>query len=303
MLIIFLLITVFSSFAFSSENFSDHESYCEDHKERACLALLTQQAASVPQYSKDWYKLVSYKLDYFYDKREFRKIETMVLPLLEVKNKPTVFEMQLNYYYSKALAFFGEREKAKHYAHLAIAKLEKIYHVFEDPMRMVELANMEYVFGDKEKAYQLLLLAENKFGERGDPIFQLELNTNKGHVFFTWQNYERAAKFYKIALDWIKDTSHDAKTVIAFSNFARINQLMEKHDTALEYFKKTELLLLKQDNPKLLAIILLRTAEVYKEKNDLSRVLEYLNRVNYPHLSEGYYPIYHRLANKVRKKV
>lgn len=303
MLIIFLLITIFSSFAFSSENFSDHESYCLDHKEQACLALLTQQAASVPQYSKDWYKLVSYKLDYFYDRREFRKIETTVIPLLEVKNKPTVFEMQLNYYYSKALAFFGEREKAKHYAQLAIAKLEKIYHVFEDPMRMVEIANMEYVFGDKEKAYQLLLLAENKFGERGDPIFHFELHSNKAHIFYTWQNYNRAAKFYKIALDWIQDTEHDAKTVVALSNFARVNQLMERHDTALEYFKKTELLLLEQNNPKLLAVILLRTAEVYEKKNDLTAVLKYLSRVNFLHLSEGYHPSYHRLTSKVRKKV
>ena len=303
MLIIFLLITVFSSFAFSSENFSDHESYCLDHKEQACLALLTQQAASVPLYSKDWYKLVSYKLDYFYDRREFRKIETTVIPLLEVKNKPTVFEMQLNYYYSKARAFFGEREKAKHYAQLAIAKLEKIYHVFEDPMRMVEIANMEYVFGDKEKAYQLLLLAENKFGERGDPIFHFELHSNKAHIFYTWQNYNRAAKFYKTALDWIQDTEHDAKTVVALSNFARVNQLMEKHDTALEYFKKTELLLLEQNNPKLLAVILLRTAEVYEKKNDLTAVLKYLSRVKFLHLSEGYHPSYHRLTSKVRKKV
>ena len=303
MFVVLLFFLFFSSItANASEHFSDHESYCLKNEQYACLDLLKKQSDTLPLYSNAWFKLISYQLDYYYDKREFRKLEQAIVPLLAIESMPDIFELQLHYYYAKALGYFGHKDRAKHYAQLTIAKLEKIYHIFEDPMRMVEIANLEYVFGDSQKAYQLLLLAENKFGKRGDPVFHLELHTNKGHIFYTWQNYELAAKFYKLALDWIKDTEHEAKKVVAYSNFARVNQLMEKHNKALKYFKRTELLLLEQENPKLLAVILLRTAEVYEKKNDLAALSKYLSRVNFLDLSEGYHPSYHRLASKVRKK-
>lgn len=292
-LFVFLL---FSSSAFASEHFSDHESYCLQKEEQACLSLLKKQSDTVPLHSNAWFKLVSYKLDYYYDKREFKKLEQTIVPLLEIKSMPDVFELQLNYYYSKALAYFGNREQAKHYAQIAISKLEKIYHIFEDPMRMVEIANLEYVFGDRQKAYQLLLLAENKFGKRGDPVFHLELHTNKGHIFFTWKNYERAAKFYKLALDWIKDTEHDSKKVVAYSNLARTYQLMKKYEQALENFKHTEKLLLEQNSPRFLAVILIRTAEVYEQLNQPVNVAKYIKRINRNDLSKPYQATYQRLV-------
>tara|TARA_Y100001956_G_scaffold82476_1_gene103559 strand:- start:1316 stop:2263 length:948 start_codon:yes stop_codon:yes gene_type:complete len=297
MIVLLLLFLLFSSItANASEHFSDHESYCLQKEEQACLDLLKKQSDAVPIYSKAWFKLTSYKLDYYYDKRELRKLEQTIAPLFAIENKPDVFELQLNYYYSKALAYFGKREEAKHYAQLAISKLEKIYHIFEDPMRMVEIANLEYVFGDRQKAYQLLLLAENKFGKRGDPVFHLELHTNKGHIFLAWQNYERAEKFYKLALDWIKDTEHDAKKVVAYSNLARTYQLMSKHELALEHFKRIEELLLKQNNPRLLALTLIRTAEVYEQLNELDKLTQLIQRINFGDLSHGYHETYERLA-------
>jgi len=297
MIVLLLFFLLFSSFTvFASEHFSDHESYCLQKEEQACLALLKKQSDAVALYSKAWFKLTSYKLDYYYDKREFKKLEQTIVPLLAIENKPDVVELQLNYYYSKTLAYFGKRKQAKHYAQLAISKLEKIYHIFEDPMRMVEIANLEYVFGDRQKAYQLLLLAENKFGKRGDPVFHLELHTNKGHIFFTWQNYERAAKFYKLALDWIKDTEHDAKKVVAYSNLARTYQLMSNHKLALAHFKRTEELLLEQNNPRLLAVILIRTAEVYEQLNELDKLTQLMPRINFGDLSHGYHETYERLV-------
>ena len=297
MFVVLLFFLFFSSItANASEHFSDHESYCLKNEQYACLDLLKKQSDTLPLYSNAWFKLISYQLDYYYDKREFRKLEQAIVPLLAIESMPDVFELQLNYYYAKALAYFGKREQAKHYAKLAISKLEKIYHIFEDPMRMVEIANLEYVFGDRQKAYQLLLLAENKFGKRGDPVFHLELHTNKGHIFYTWQNYERAAKFYKLALDWIKDTEHDAKKVVAYSNVARTYQLMNKHELALEHFKRTEELLLKQNNPRFLAVIRIRTAEVYEQLNELDKLIQLMPRINLNDLSRGYHATYERLA-------
>lgn len=294
--IVLFVFFLFSYSAFASEHFSDHESYCLINEEQACLALLKKQSDSVPLHSNAWFKVISYKLDYYYDKREFKKLEQAIIPLLDIENKPDVFDMQLNYYYSKALVYFGKKEQAKPYAQQAISKLEKIYHIFEDPMRMVEIANMEYVFGDKQKAYQLLLLAENKFGKRGDPVFHLELHSNKAHIFYTWQNYERAAKFYKLALDWIKDTEHDSKKVVAYSNLARTYQLMNKHELALEYFKHTETLLLEQNSPRFLAVILIRTAEVYEKLNQPSNVAKYIKKINLSDLSGSYLTTYRRLS-------
>ena len=103
---------------------------------------------------------------------------------------------------------------------------------------MVEIANMEYVFGDKERAYKLLLLAENKFGEQVEPTFHFKLNTNKGHILSQWKSYERASLMYKKALSAVRYTKYDKKKIIAYYNFARSNQYIEKITLQLNIINK-----------------------------------------------------------------
>ncbi|RXE96364.1 hypothetical protein [Pseudoalteromonas phenolica] len=92
------------------------------------------------------------------------------------------------------------------------------------------------------------------------------------------------------------------KKVIAYSNLARTYQLMEKHKQALEHFRHTEELLLKQNNPRLLAVILIRTAEVYEKLNELDKLRQLMSRINLSDLSHGYHETYKRLDNLTTSK-
>ena len=245
---------------------------------------------------------MTYKLDYYYDNQKFEKIIELSPELINIKNKPEVFEVQLNFYYSKALSYFGKTEQAKYFANKTIQNLENIYNLFEEPIRMVEIANMEYVFGDKERAYKLLLLAENKFGEQVEPIFHFELNTNKGHILSQWKSYERASLMYQKALSAVRYTKHDKKKIIAYYNFARSNQYIEKNNIAIEYYKQAEMLLYKNSNPRMLALTLYRIAQIYKLENDLDNLAEYLKKVNVKYLYEGYHSDFHQLKKLVTHK-
>ena len=71
---------------------------------------------------------------------------------------------------------------------------------------------------------------------------------------------------------------------------------MSKHELALEHFKRIEELLLKQNNPRLLALTLIRTAEVYEQLNELDKLTQLIQRINFGDLSHGYHETYERLA-------
>ena len=183
-------------------------------------------------------------------------------------------------------------EEAKKYANYVIQNVESLYHTFEDPLRMVEIANMEYVFGDKQKAYKLLLVAENKFGDRNDPVFHLELNTNKGHIFYQWKNYQRAERFYRRAVNWINNTGHDDKLMVAYSNLARVNQFLLKYEEALTYYQKSYALLQLQQDNNFIYVIALRIAEVKLKMKDIDEAIDYFELVEFDELSPHYHESY-----------
>jgi tetratricopeptide (TPR) repeat protein len=235
---------------------------------------------------------MTFKLDYYYDMTEFKKLESLILQLLQIENQPESFKIQLYYFYSKTLMYFRRPEEAKKYANYVIQNVESLYHTFEDPLRMVEIANMEYVFGDKQKAYKLLLVAENKFGDRNDPIFHLELNTNKGHIFYQWKNYQRAERFYRRAVNWINNTGHDDKLMVAYSNLARVNQFLLKYEEALTYYQKTYALLQLQQDNNFIYVIALRIAEVKLKMKDIDEAIDYFELVEFDELSPHYHESY-----------
>lgn len=296
-LLLFLIGVMLICDSLASETHNDHTNFCKELRDTDCLNLIDRELEALPKHSVSWYKLTTFKLDYYFDKTEFKKLESLILQLLQIENPPQLFKIQLYYFYSKTLMYFRKPEEAKKYADYVIKNVESIYHTFEDPIRMVEIANMEYVFGDKQRAYKLLLVAENKFGERSDPVFHLELNTNKGHIFYQWKNYKRAEHFYRRAVNWIEDTGHDDKVMVAYANLARANQFLLKYDESLKYYLKAYgLLQLQQDN-KYIYVIALRVAEVKLKLNDMSSAAEYFKAIKFDALSPHYHKDYFELLD------
>lgn len=288
-----------SCFANASEHFSDHESYCLNYKAENCYALLQSRLKEVSLHSKQWYKIKSYQLDYYYDKREFKALEQVLTPLVDLPKAPDVFKVQVYFYYAKVLGYFGKKQQAKHYADLAITKLEKIYHVFEDPMRMLELANLQHVFGEGEKAYQILLLAGNRFAKRADPIFHFELNSNKGHIFYSARDFKKAARFYQLALDWVTLTEHPSKISVALGNLARAYQNLGEYQLAKEHFLAIAPHFNPDPNDIHKAIYILRTAEVCWQLRNFEDALHYLKKVNHKVLGEDHSTLFMHLSHQL----
>ena len=296
-LLLLTVVILLSSNSVASETYNDHTDFCAELRDIKCLTFIDNELQALPIHSVNWYKLMTFKLDYYYDKTEFKKLESLILQLLQIENQPESFKIQLYYFYSKTLMYFRRPEEAKKYANYVIQNVESLYHTFEDPLRMVEIANMEYVFGDKKKAYKLLLVAENKFGDRNDPIFHLELNTNKGHIFYQWKNYQRAERFYRRAVNWINNTGHDDKLMVAYSNLARVNQFLLKYEEALTYYQKTYALLQLQQDNNFIYVIALRIAEVKLKMKDIDEAIDYFELVEFDELSPHYHESYISLLN------
>ena len=168
-----LLLGLSSLNANASENFSDHEMFCEQQSQISCLDYINQQLASSGLGSARWYEIKSYQFDYFYDKMEYQILEISTEPFITSEELPVVFQVQVYFYYAKSMHYLGDFTTGRKYATKAFEKLQAIFDSFGNPMRMVELANLQYVFGNKETALQILDRAERRFGNKQRSHFPL----------------------------------------------------------------------------------------------------------------------------------
>lgn len=281
--------------AYSSEHFSDHEQYCLNQAAENCLELISNNLLQAQPKSTNWYKLKSYQLDYFYDTLNYNQIIKQIEPLIDDESLPSVFKSQLYFYYAKALNGSDNNELAQVYADKAIAKLEDMYQAFENPLRLVELANLHYVFGNKELAYQILLSVGNRYSKSRDAIFNFELNSNKANVLHAWGDFNKAAKFRKLALDWISNSDHQTKIIIAQGNLARTYQLAGKYELAINYYLASLSYMDGKESNVHYPIYLLRLAETHMQMGSLALAAKNLKQVNKQGLKAGHLALYTKL--------
>ncbi|KTF15551.1 hypothetical protein [Pseudoalteromonas sp. H105] len=280
--------------AFASEHFSDHEQYCLSLSTDNCIEHIETALENEPQYTKSWYKLKTLQIDYLYDTLNFDEIIVQVEPLVDLESTPTVFKTQLYFYYAKAISR-TDKEQAIIYANKAMAKLENMYSAFENPFRLLELANLHYVFGDKERSYNLLLNIGSRFAKSRDPIFHFELNANKANVFHSWGNLEKALKFRLLALEAIINTDHKSKITLAIGNVARTHQLLANYDSAIKYYGDSFAYMQYPKNTGTHAVYTLRTAEAYWQSKNRDKAAAMLSEVDQTQLKEGHLNLYMKL--------
>ena len=280
--------------AFASEHFSDHEQYCLALSTDNCIEHIETALENEPQYTKSWYKLKTLQIDYLYDTLNFDEIIVQVEPLVDLESTPTVFKTQLYFYYAKAISR-TDKEQAIIYANKAMAKLENMYSAFENPFRLLELANLHYVFGDKERSYNLLLNIGSRFAKSRDPIFHFELNANKANVFHSWGDLEKALKFRLLALEAIINTEHNSKIVVAIGNVARTHQLLTHYDSAIKYYGDSFAYMQYPKNTGTHAVYTLRSAEAHWQSKRRDKAAAMLSEVDQTQLKEGHLNLYMKL--------
>ncbi|WP_194442727.1 tetratricopeptide repeat protein [Pseudoalteromonas simplex] len=293
-----MLLLGLSSFNVSaSENFSDHEMFCERQSQISCLDYINQQLASSEIGSARWYEIKSYQLDYFYDKMEFQALKESAEPFITSEELPVVFQVQVYFYYAKSTHYLGDSETGHKYATKAFEKLQAIFDSFGNPMRMVELANLQFVFGNKETALQILDRAERRFGKSKDPIFHFELASNKANVFHSLGDIDGALVNRQIAADWILKTNHNRKISVALGYLARTHQLLADYVKADHVYVQSLKFMDTDSDRNAVAIYKLRLAEINWQAGKPAQALKWFKQVHKEDIRQSHAKLYAHLSN------
>lgn len=288
------IVGMLSPAALASEHLSDHEVVCLQQND--CLQYLQTELAKQPIKSTAWYKLQSYLLDFYFDKQRVTELRQLAEQLLQLEDNPQVLQAQLYFYYAKALLQQGERKLATDYANLAGNKISALFDGFGDPLRLVELANLQISLQQFDRAEQTLLLAEGRYGKSHDPIFIFELNTNKALLEDRRQQLAYAALYRQRALDAILPTGHSGKIVVALGNLARTQQLQGQYQPARLHYQQALPYLASGTDEITQAVYLLRLAELSWQLQDLAAGRQYFRQVQFATLpSENHRQLYQQL--------
>ncbi|WOC27286.1 tetratricopeptide repeat protein [Pseudoalteromonas sp. N1230-9] len=281
----------------ASENFSDHEVYCAQQKQLSCLDYISLQLKNSEHHSDRWYEIKSYQFDYYYDQMDFLTLKEHTEPFIQLTELPQVFQVQVYFYYAKSMHYLGEHDVAQKYATKAFEKLQAIFDSFGNPMRMVELANLQHVFGNKETALQILDKAERRFGKSKDPIFHFELSSNKAHVFHSLGDLESALISREAAVDWILKTSHARKITLALGNLARTHQLLEHYSKAAHYYQQALEHMSESTDQLILAIYKLRLAELNWQAGNHEQAVKWFKQVHKDDIRQTHTALYTQLKS------
>lgn len=282
----------------AAENLSDHEAFCQQNAPQSCLALIEQNLALLPKFSPAWYKMKSYQLDYFYDGQTFTTLYNETEALLAHDALPDAFQLQLYFYYAKTSFYLDKTAQARHYAHLAVTKLQDVFSSFGTPLRLVELANLHISLQDLNTAYQLIGQAEQQFRKHRDPLFWYEFYSNKAQIFHLWDDLKTAQQYRQLAVDAALAIGHQGKIITAYGNLARTQQLQAQYNQAYQ----TYLLSLPYFTPgvddAILAIHQLRLAEISWQQQEFALAQHHLAQINRTLLRQYHNNLYQQLCIK-----
>ena len=280
----------------AAEHLSDHEEFCLQHPATPCTELLQQALEQTPLHTLQWFKLQSYRLDYLYVNHHFRQLHDESNQLLKITDAPLAFRTQLYFYQAKTLIARGDEAQAAYYTDLASRHLEAIYQAFADPMRVLELANLQGVAGQHDKAWQLLLQAEQRFSKIRNPLFLFELNSNKAMIRHAYQQLDDAAYYRKLALDAILPSGRHHDIIVAHGNLARTYQLLGQLGLAVDYYEKSLPYMRPAIDDLQLSIHSLRLTELYLTLQAPAKARSYLQQVDARILSDGHQALYRQFS-------
>lgn len=284
----------------ASEHYSDHELFCFSlPKNTDCFTELQRQLQQQPVGSKGWYKLESYLLDYYYDKIDFTSLKLQAEMLLQRQDVPSVVLAQLYFYYAKTMSHFNQLEQAETYGLKAAHLVTELYKSFGNPLRLVELANLQKALGQNERAVQTLSEAEHRAGNSQDPIFWFELNSNKALISDSTQSFEESLLYRQRAVTAILPTAHNLKIVVALGNLARTEQLLGRYKAALDHYQQSLAYMSKNTDPHNWSIYHVRLAEIALQLDNPELSGEYMQQIDTALLGQTHRVVYQQLQQKL----
>tara|TARA_R110002126_G_scaffold8953_8_gene41166 strand:- start:269 stop:1189 length:921 start_codon:yes stop_codon:yes gene_type:complete len=290
----FIMLLAFNLSA--SENLSDHEQFCQQNPAQSCAQYLEQQLAALPPFSNGWYRVKGFQLDYLFDQLQFQLLQAEAELLLQQPVLPDMLKLQVYFYYAKALFINGETDVAKQYANDAILMLQEVYSVFGNPLRIVELANLQYSLGDLEKAEQLLNQVQLKYSKSKDTLLLFELYSNQALISHQANKLDEAAEYRTEALQAAMLMGHDNKIIVAMGNLARTKQLLGQLQAAYELYQQSLAYTSQPEYQVQHAIHLVRLTEICLQQQQPAQALTFYTQIAPELLSTFHSQIYQQLG-------
>lgn len=135
-----------------------------------------------------------------------------------------------------------------------------------------ENSNKALEFGKKSEQ-----AAERFFGKNSSEVG--ETYACQGEVYLERKEYEIAKEYFQKALEIMGKTKGKESEDIAlvYINMGKLFFSMEKYEESISYFQKAEIIFKNHENDFKLGQIYFNMADVYLEKKDYEKVIEYCN--------------------------
>ncbi len=298
----FATVLFFAFSCFSAEYFSDYNDICETQTAiKVCEKQILAAKSQEKPLTMRWYKVAGYYLDFLYDQNKFTTLDQQTEQLIQLENNPDSFLIQLYYYRAKALSAVGRRTEGKAYGLKAIEMLKKTVDAFPKPIREVEIANLEYVYGDAHSAYTLLQNIHNKYKRIQDPILHLEIQSNMAHIQDKLGNLIKSQQHRQHAFFWAKESGNTHYLAIAAGNLAYTYNLNQQYDQAFTAYQYAVTLLEKNGSFELMSRYYLRLIELTQKLNKPQYTKQYCSAVKQSLLPPIAHKTYHEVKNKYCK--
>jgi tetratricopeptide (TPR) repeat protein len=283
----------------AADNMHNFEDVCYELPVPKCSEKLLKEPSEYDPFTTDWYFITAHYLDFLYETTNLLPLKNLTEQYINAERKhPVTFQTQLYFYASKAFSVYNEKEKAHQYAKKAIALVNATSDSFPNPLRTVEIANLEMVFGDRDKAVKMFSRLAQKYKKSKDAKLQHEIYGNLANALYSQNQLLESIPHRKSAIFWAKQLGFTENIITAIGNLARTYQLVGQLQLANETYQSAISLFKTVDSPNY-SIFQLRLAEINAALSLQNEAKSHLAEVKFTKLLPGHLSLYKQLAQKL----
>ena len=167
-----------------------------------CLKVIDDALSSLIINSRPWAHLKLLQLDALFNLQKFDALAQELTPLIANDNLPVNFSVYVYIYHAKLLLGNQEKDLAQQYLAKAVSLLNEINDKYPEPVRLIEIANVQIVLKDYQQAKKTLQQLELKFKDRYHPVFKRELYANLGHIAYFQDEKALHIRYREKSLEW-----------------------------------------------------------------------------------------------------
>lgn len=288
--IFFVLIVFFLPFyanSFNGNQLKNIEVACQQSSPE-CLAYLEQGVNLTKPYSRQWFRFKKLRLENLFALQKYHQLQKEVDYWVQQKNLPVHFAVDLYIYQAKLLKYDAlhsnddvkvkedKIRQTKDILKKASQILNEMNTAFESPIKLIEIANLQFSLKNYEVAKQSLLQLEKKYIHRDDPIFKQELYGNLGHIARDEGKFEQSVNYYLESLKWTIVINNNQQLATNNYNVAFSYQKAKNYLNAEHYYRESIKYAILADDDRAKENSTLRLIEVTQQQGNINKAKEML---------------------------